>query len=91
MKGAFTGAVQNKEGLFEVADGRHALPRRGRGADPALQVKLLRVIQEKTFRRVGGHQRQRVDVRIVAATNRRLEEEVAPGVASARISTTGST
>ncbi len=79
VKGAFTGAIQNKAGLFEVAD-RGTLFLDEVGELPAsLQVKLLRVIQERTFRRVGGTRDQKVDVRIVAATNRRLEEEVRAG------------
>jgi two-component system response regulator PilR (NtrC family) len=79
VKGAFTGAFQNKAGLFEVAD-RGTLFLDEIGELPAsLQVKLLRVIQERTLRRVGGTADQKVDVRIVAATNRRLEEEVRAG------------
>jgi two-component system response regulator PilR (NtrC family) len=79
VKGAFTGAVQAKTGLFEVADhGTLFLDEVGE-LPASLQVKLLRVIQEKTFRRVGGTSDQQADVRIVAATNRRLEEEVQAG------------
>lgn len=79
IKGAFTGAVQNKEGLFEVADrGTLFLDEVG-DLTPPLQVKLLRAIQEKTIRRVGGTNDRRIDARIVAATNRRLEDEVAAG------------
>ena len=79
MKGAFTGAVQNKEGLFETADGGTLfLDEVGELSQP-LQVKLLRAIQEKTIRRVGGTSDRRVDARIISATNRRLEEEVAAG------------
>jgi two-component system response regulator PilR (NtrC family) len=79
MKGAFTGAVQSKAGLFELADkGTLFLDEVGE-LPPSLQVKLLRTIQEKTFRRVGGTSDQRADVRIVAATNRRLDEEVHAG------------
>ena len=77
VKGAFTGAIQNKCGLFETADhGTLFLDEVGE-LTPPLQVKLLRTIQEKTFRRVGGTNDQSADVRIVAATNRRLQEEVA--------------
>jgi two-component system response regulator PilR (NtrC family) len=77
VKGAFTGAVQNKAGLFETADrGTLFLDEVGE-LTPPLQVKLLRVIQEKAIRRVGGTGDRKVDVRILAATNRRLEEEVA--------------
>jgi two-component system response regulator PilR (NtrC family) len=79
VKGAFTGAFQNKAGLFELADGGTLfLDEIGELTLP-IQVKLLRAIQEKTFRRVGGTVDGHVDVRIVAATNRRLEEEVAAG------------
>jgi two-component system response regulator PilR (NtrC family) len=79
VKGAFTGAVQNKEGLFEVADtGTLFLDEVGE-LPASLQVKLLRAIQEKAIRRVGGTNDRRVDVRILAATNRRLEDEVAAG------------
>ena len=79
VKGAFTGAVGNKSGLFEMADnGTLFLDEVGELTLP-LQVKLLRVLQEKTIRRVGGTSDRRVDVRILAATNRRLEDEVAAG------------
>jgi len=79
VKGAFTGAVQNKAGLFELADGGTLfLDEIGELTLP-IQVKLLRAIQEKTFRRVGGTVDGHVDVRIVAATNRRLEDEVSAG------------
>jgi two-component system response regulator PilR (NtrC family) len=79
VKGAFTGAVSNKEGLFQTAEaGTLFLDEIGELSAP-LQVKLLRVIQEKTIRRVGGTSDMKVDVRIVSATNRRLEEEVAAG------------
>jgi two-component system response regulator PilR (NtrC family) len=79
VKGAFTGAVHSKAGLFELADGGTLFLDEVGELPPSLQVKLLRAIQEKTFRRVGGTQDQRADVRIVAATNRRLDEEVQAG------------
>ena len=79
VKGAFTGAVQNKAGLFESADkGTLFLDEIGE-LTASLQVKLLRAIQEKRIRRVGGTRDEAVDVRILAATNQRLEEEVAGG------------
>ena len=79
VKGSFTGAVQNKEGLFEAAD-RGTLFLDEVGELPqSLQVKLLRAIQEKVIRRVGGTSDRRIDVRIISATNRRLEDEVAAG------------
>jgi two-component system response regulator PilR (NtrC family) len=79
VKGAFTGAVQNKEGLFETAAGGTLFLDEVGELSLALQVKLLRAIQEKTIRRVGGTQDLRVNTRIISATNRRLEDEVAAG------------
>jgi len=79
VRGSFTGALHNKEGLFELADGGTLFLDEVGDLPLPLQVKVLRAIQEKSFRRVGGTQDQQVDVRIVAATNRRLEEEVARG------------
>jgi two-component system response regulator PilR (NtrC family) len=79
VKGAFTGAVTNKAGLFETAHGGTLFLDEVGELTLPLQVKLLRVIQEKTFRRVGGTGDQRADVRIVAATNRSLQEEVRAG------------
>ncbi len=79
MKGAFTGAVSNKAGLFEVAnEGTVFLDEIGE-TTPAIQVKLLRVIQEREFRRVGGTKDVKVDVRIVAATNKDLPKAIAEG------------
>ncbi|MBY0400224.1 sigma-54 dependent transcriptional regulator [Myxococcota bacterium] len=78
-RGSFTGAVQNKEGLFEAASGGTLFLDEIAELSPALQVKLLRALQEKTIRRVGDTVDRKVDVRIVSATNRRLEEEVAAG------------
>jgi len=72
MKGSFTGATSNKKGLFEVADkGTIFLDEVGE-MSPGMQVKLLRAIQERTIRRVGGTEEIAVDVRIIAATNRDL-------------------
>ncbi len=79
MKGAFTGATANKLGLFEVADGGTLFLDEIGELDPALQVKLLRAIQQRTFKRVGGTSDVRVDVRIVCATNRNLAEDVRAG------------
>ena len=79
MKGSFTGAISNKAGLFEVANGGTIFLDEIGDTTPAIQVKLLRVIQEREFRRVGGHQDIKVDVRVVAATNKNLEKAVADG------------
>ncbi len=79
IKGAFTGAIANKEGLFEVAnEGTIFLDEIG-DIPQSFQVKLLRILEEKTFKRVGGNQEIKVDVRIVAATNRDLKKAVAEG------------
>ncbi len=78
-RGAFTGAVSMKKGRFEVADGG-TLFLDEIGELPAnLQVKLLRVLQEKAFERVGGVKSIATDIRIIAATNKNLKEEVAAG------------
>jgi len=79
MKGSFTGAISNKAGLFEVANGGTIFLDEIGDTTLAIQVKLLRVIQEREFRRVGGHQDIKVDVRVVAATNKNLEKAVADG------------
>jgi two-component system response regulator PilR (NtrC family) len=79
MKGSFTGAISNKAGLFEVANGGTVFLDEIGDTTPTIQVKLLRVIQEREFRRVGGTQDVKVDVRIVAATNKDLEKAVADG------------
>src|SRR5215470_589198 len=77
MRGAFTGAIANKKGLFEVADkGTIFLDEVG-DTSLAMQVKLLRVLQERTIRRVGGTEEIPVDVRIIAATNKDLASMVA--------------
>ncbi len=79
VKGAFTGAVRNKKGLFEAADGGTLFLDEVGELTLAVQVKLLRAIQEKSFRRVGGSGDTLANVRIIAASNRRLDEEVALG------------
>lgn len=78
-KGAFTGAVKSKPGRFEMADGGTLLLDEIGETGQEFQVKLLRVLQEGTFERVGGTETIRVDVRVVAATNKRLEELVKEG------------
>jgi two-component system response regulator PilR (NtrC family) len=79
MKGSFTGAISNKAGLFEVANGGTIFLDEVGETTPATQVKLLRVIQEREFRRVGGTRDVKVDIRIIAATNKDLEKAVADG------------
>lgn len=79
MKGSFTGAHANKPGLFEVAHGGTIFLDEIGDTPQAIQVKLLRVLEEKEFRRIGGTQNIRVDVRIVAATHKDLEKAVADG------------
>jgi two-component system, NtrC family, response regulator HupR/HoxA len=78
-RGAFTGAINDKPGLFEIADnGTFFLDEIG-DMSPSLQVKVLRVLQEGTFNRVGDTETRKVDVRIIAATNRDLRGMVAAG------------
>ncbi len=79
MKGAFTGAVSNKEGMVEMADGGTLFLDEITELPLKLQSTLLRFIQERVFRRIGGTKDLSVDVRIVAASNRKVEEEVAEG------------
>ena len=79
MRGAFTGADTNKKGLIEVADkGTIFLDEIGE-MSPLVQVKLLRVLQERRFRRLGGTEEVEADIRIIAATNRDLSKMVAEG------------
>ncbi|HYL12390.1 MAG TPA: sigma-54 dependent transcriptional regulator [Terriglobales bacterium] len=76
VKGAFTGANQNKRGLFEVADGGTIFLDEISEMSLAMQVKLLRVLQERTVRPVGGTNEIAIDVRVIAATNRELDKLV---------------
>ena len=77
VKGAFTGASQNKRGLFEVADGGTIFLDEIGEMTLTMQVKLLRVLQERSVRPVGGTDEIAIDVRVIAATNRDLERQVA--------------
>jgi Nif-specific regulatory protein len=78
-KGAFTGAAQQRKGRFELANGGTLFLDEIGDISPAMQVRLLRVLQEKTFERVGGNETITVNVRVVAATSRNLEEDIANG------------
>lgn len=79
VKGSFTGAHKDKKGLFEVADkGTFFLDEIG-DTSPQMQVKLLRVLQDRTFTPVGGLENRKVDVRVIAATNKNLREMVQNG------------
>ena len=80
MKGSFTGAIANKKGMFEVAEkGTLFLDEVGE-MSPWTQVKLLRTLQERSIRRVGGNDEISVDVRIIAATNQDLKQKIAEGI-----------
>ncbi len=76
MKGAFTGASQNKHGLFEVASGGTIFLDEISEMSVSMQVKLLRVLQERSIRPVGGTQETPIDVRVIAATNKDLRQMV---------------
>ena len=78
-KGSFTGAVADKKGLFEEAEGGTIFLDEIGETSAALQVKLLRALQEAEIRRVGASKSQKINVRVIAATNRNLEEEVKAG------------
>ena len=79
VKGSFTGATVNKHGLFELASGGTIFLDEIGETTPAMQVKLLRVLQERCIRPVGGGQETPVDVRVIAATNRNLLQQVQEG------------
>jgi DNA-binding NtrC family response regulator len=78
-KGSFTGAISDKPGKFEAADGGTIFLDEISTASPALQVKLLRVMQDSTFEKVGGNKTQKVDIRFILATNKDLQKEVQSG------------
>jgi two-component system response regulator HydG len=78
-RGAFTGAVHESAGLFEVAGGGTLFLDEIGDVSPAMQAKLLRVLQEREVHRVGEWRHRPIDVRLIAATNRRLEDEIAQG------------
>ena len=79
VRGAFTGAVRDKKGRFELAAGGTIFLDEVGDLSPAIQVKLLRVLQEGAFERVGGEKTVKVDVRVVSATNKELRQEVRAG------------
>jgi two-component system response regulator PilR (NtrC family) len=79
MKGSFTGAMQNKQGLFEIADSGSLFLDEIGEMPINLQAKLLRVLENGTFRRVGGTTDIKVDVRVISATNKDIKEEIASG------------
>jgi sigma-54 specific flagellar transcriptional regulator A len=78
-KGAFTGAVSARKGRFEIAEGGTLFLDEIGDMSPTMQVKLLRVLQERVFERVGNHVSMRCNVRIIAATHRNLEEAITRG------------
>ena len=78
-KGAFTGAIARKEGLFELADGGSVFLDEISEIPPSVQVKLLRILETKEFMRVGGVKSLQVDIRVICATNKNLQEEVEEG------------
>jgi len=79
VRGAFTGAAQDRVGLFEAANGGTLLLDEIGEVSPGMQVKLLRVLQEREIRRVGENRSRTVNVRVMAATNRELAEDIAEG------------
>ncbi|APF20351.1 two component, sigma54 specific, transcriptional regulator, Fis family [Caldithrix abyssi DSM 13497] len=79
VKGAFTGAIKDRKGRFELADGGTIFLDEIGELSPSLQAKLLRVLQQKEFERLGESKSRKVDVRIIAATNKNLEQAMAEG------------
>jgi DNA-binding NtrC family response regulator len=79
VRGSFTGAIRDKKGRFELADGGTIFLDEIGDLTPLVQVKLLRVLQEGTFERVGGEKTLQVDVRVISATHKNLRQEVAAG------------
>ena len=79
VKGAFTGAIRDKKGRFELADGGTIFLDEIGDISQAMQVKLMRVLQEGTFERVGSEHTVQADVRVVSATNKNIEEEIEEG------------
>jgi len=79
VRGAFTGAVKDKQGRFEAAEGGTILLDEIGDISPLIQLKLLRVLQEKTFERVGESSPRRADVRVIASTNKDLKAKVKRG------------
>ena len=79
MRGSFTGAVQDRAGKFEQADGGTLFLDEIGDMSHAAQAKVLRVLQDSEVTRIGGQKSRKVDVRVIAATNKRLEEEIAEG------------
>jgi DNA-binding NtrC family response regulator len=78
-RGAFTGAAERRQGCFELADGGTIFLDEVAEMPPSTQVKLLRVLEERSFRRLGGREEIRVDVRVLAATNRKPEASLREG------------
>ena len=79
VQGAFTGAIRDKKGRFELADGGTIFFDGVGELSPAMQVKLLRVLQDGSFEKVGREKTHRVDIRVISATNKKLEREVISG------------
>ncbi|OGU31752.1 MAG: hypothetical protein A2X67_05660 [Ignavibacteria bacterium GWA2_55_11] len=78
-RGAFTGAVKDRQGRFEIADGGTIFLDEVAELSPSIQAKLLRVLQQKEYERIGENQTRKVDVRVIAATNRNIDEALREG------------